>query len=54
MITIHYRAAIGGNPPITAGNDQIILTPITTNSGTMDWSCTGGDVLNKYLSGELP
>jgi type IV pilus assembly protein PilA len=51
-ITITYDPTnIGGNPPITTGtSDLIVLTPITVNGGTMDWSCTTGTtVINKYL-----
>jgi type IV pilus assembly protein PilA len=52
VIEITYRPSIGGNPAIgtTDGGQVIWLTPITSNAGTMDWSCTSGtDIINKYL-----
>jgi type IV pilus assembly protein PilA len=51
-ITITYDPTnIGGNPPVTTGSsDLIVLSPITANPGTMDWTCTHGTtVINKYL-----
>jgi type IV pilus assembly protein PilA len=65
-IEIHYKAAIGGNPPVGnggGGGEYLVLRPITSVPGTMDWDCTlatattgtvgaGGDVISKYRPAE--
>ena len=49
LITVTYSTAVGGNPAVgVAGNQIITLRPITSNAGTMDWDCTGGDITPKF------
>ncbi|MEN8205436.1 MAG: pilin [Pseudomonadota bacterium] len=38
VITIAYKAIIGGNPPATG---TITLSPITSKTGAMGWRCEG-------------
>jgi type IV pilus assembly protein PilA len=62
-IIISYKAAVGGNPPVGpsgAGGETLVLSPVTANSGALDWDCTdgrlisatAGDILNKYRPSE--
>ena len=53
VITVTYA----NNPPDQTANDKInnatlLLTPDTSNPGSVDWNCTGGNILdsnNKWL-----
>ncbi len=60
-LTILYKGAVGGNPPVGGlGGSTLVLAPITTNSGALDWDCkdarlngvTAGDILTKYRPSE--
>jgi type IV pilus assembly protein PilA len=64
-ITISYKTAVGGNPAVGtagAGGVTLVLLPVTTNSGALDWRCnddpaylngvTAGDILDKYRPAE--
>jgi type IV pilus assembly protein PilA len=49
VITIAYKASVGGNPP---ADGTITLTPDTSNIGAMGWTCDGTvtpAMPNKYL-----
>jgi type IV pilus assembly protein PilA len=53
VITITYRGAVGGNPPVGGtGGSTIILQPITSKPGALDWNCTGGSLISKYRPAE--
>jgi type IV pilus assembly protein PilA len=54
-ITILYApSGLGGNPP--ADNTTLVLRPVTSNPGTMDWDCliasAGGNLAAKYRPSE--
>ncbi|MGB7934467.1 MAG: pilin, partial [Gammaproteobacteria bacterium] len=51
-ITITYSGLVGGNPAVASGSNVILLRPITSNPGAMDWDCVGGDVISKYRPAE--
>jgi type IV pilus assembly protein PilA len=62
-IIIAYKGTVGGNPPVgTAGQGgvNLVLSPITANSGALDWACNdsalitaaAGDVIPKYRPSE--
>ena len=46
LITITYTAAVGGTPS-QAGN-VITVQPNTSSGGSVQWDCTGGNILTKY------
>ena len=46
VITVTYTAAVGGNP--NQASKTIIVVPDTTSGGSVQWSCTGGDIAVKY------
>ena len=46
VITIEYKATVGGTP--NQGGNDIVITPDTTSGGSVQWDCTGGNVLTKY------
>ncbi len=49
IVTIHYKDSVGGNP--SANSKNIVLTPNTSSSGSLGWTCGGGstDMPSKYL-----
>ena len=64
-LTILYKPSVGGNPQVGVtgpGGDTLVLLPVTTNSGALDWRCNDdaaylqgvapGDVLGKYRPSE--
>ena len=51
-ITITYSDLVGGNPAVASGSNVILLRPIVSNPGAMDWDCLGGDVISKYRPSE--
>jgi type IV pilus assembly protein PilA len=55
VITIDYTSLVGGNPAVGSGQPggyQIVLRPITSVEGAMDWDCKGGDLISKYRPAE--
>jgi type IV pilus assembly protein PilA len=53
VITITYNGLVGGNPAVGgAGGTTIILRPITSKEGAMDWDCKQGSIISKYRPAE--
>ena len=49
LITITYNQNLGGNP--TANGQTMTLRP-TARQGSMEWTCTGGNMPGKYRPSE--
>jgi type IV pilus assembly protein PilA len=45
-ITVTYKAAVGGTP--NQFNKTILIQPDISSGGSVQWDCTGGDILIKY------
>jgi type IV pilus assembly protein PilA len=46
LITVTYTAAVGGTP--NQGGNTILIRPDVTSGGSVQWACTGGNILTKY------